>query len=537
MRSSKTPIFYLLIALSLTLGSLSTFGQSEERVLTNAELDCPVNNSGGYAICLTSVSFSGSTNQYIPILSDLGEEFEAPQFKVECNDPSNPEFQHPVGYVSGSTPTVTATFVTSMVGTYHIRGVVSEDNQTIFEFPVQTITISGTDIEYSATEASQSFEEEKIRYFEEFAIAWQISTTSEPDIWTTINESRNPLYVTYKAPIAISTVPGVPQGIQDGPNFNAKLGYNWFHTLFKVSCAAADMEDYEVTGDQTTDEAFVIDKVFEKFETLDINTADGDHDLYYYLDWEVCEAVSTAQLLEFHQGQCGSWARFFLDCLKIQGIENDPQLDDLWDGGFVDVKWRPYDETVYPGLPVMGMLIGDWEFEGDATIEFELGEFNIPLWYWAFPKLDPGDDVGSMETGAFIENSRYHWTKSQDGLADATRVRLKSNPVGQGPNERPLGLFEIHTITYIRGKYYDPSYGLRYDDLQDFRHNVDGIYVKVDAEVNEADLDFQIFDFNNDGEITDEDITVLGIYVLSKDDILSGQDYSPFEVLAGYYAH
>ncbi len=218
MRLSKTPFLHLLIALSFILGSLSTNGQSEQRVLTNAKLDCPVDNSGGYAICLTSVPFSGAANNYIPILSDLGDEFEAPQYKVRCSDPSNPDFQHPVEYISGSTPIVAASFETTMTGTYNIRGVVSENNETLFEFTLQIITISGTDLENGATEALQSCESEKIRYFKNFTIAGQISTTSEPDVWTTINESRNPLYVTYKEPIAISTstIPGVPEGIPNG---------------------------------------------------------------------------------------------------------------------------------------------------------------------------------------------------------------------------------------------------------------------------------------------------------------------------------
>jgi len=99
----------------------------------------------------------------------------------------------------------------------------------------------------------------------------------------------NTLYVTYKTPELVSD----------------QIGYDWFHTLFRVGCESA--------ADLSTDEE-IINAIWNKLRTRHILAADNNEPLFYYRTWE-CQNYTTANLLATNDGQCGSWARFFIDLL------------------------------------------------------------------------------------------------------------------------------------------------------------------------------------------------------------------------------
>lgn len=120
-----------------------------------------------------------------------------------------------------------------------------------------------------------------------------------------------------------------------------------------------------------------------------------------YWDGGSASATNTAGLLRDGNGQCGAWAEFFIDMLKVQGISST-KIEVL---DATDPRRRSF-------------LVKNWTFIGSG--------------------VSPG-------------TARYVYVLGID-VTDASGV------AGQG-NPDPPGGFYNHFIVRYSGQYYDPSYG------------------------------------------------------------------------------
>lgn len=227
-------------------------------------------------------------------------------------------------------------------------------------------------------------------------------------------------------------------------------------SLFYISSKAADgsIEKYSAT-----------DKIWEVFTTPDrmVTRADGQS-LHYYKSFRI-QNTATFPLLKNRDGQCTAWVRFHADLMKAQGLENEYSL--------VQVKAKKAGE---------GFLVKNWSDDGTG-LGIEYG--------YRFANVYNIDD----ERG-FLKDDHYEWLYSDSDDDSGER--------GQG-QLNPASLFCTHVVLANRGKYYDPSYGKIYNDLEGiddviygfFKDRVLGdadgdIYNSFQIRVNPAGLDIEV---------------------------------------------
>ena len=182
-----------------------------------------------------------------------------------------------------------------------------------------------------------------------------------------------------------------------------------YETLLHITCRSAYGE---------RDREGTLREIWEEFEDRDVRRKDGKR-LTYYGSWSV-ENTETSQLLKYLDGQCGAWAKTFINCLWHQGIKE----------GTWTIVW-PLIETDYGYL-----FVKNWQFK-------EPGSSGNP----AYPYLN-------ISVGFPKRDNRYEWVSAE--------VTDKKGIPGQGTSN-PASLFNNHQFVMIRrgGLYYfyDPSYG------------------------------------------------------------------------------
>ena len=233
---------------------------------------------------ITSVSFGGTN---LNIKKDDGSgSYTKPQW--------SPAAKNPVAYVSGTAPSVSASFTFQCANApafVHLKGEASDS----ITFPSQKAILSNTGsgtykLDYPETAGSHVFKKEVVRFFKPFTINWQISFDNG-NSWRNIEETQNTLYVTYKTP-------------------QAEAGeFGWFHTVYDLSCRNAQTK---------TTEQDIIAGVWNEFTDQIVLNYNNDS-LFYYKNLST-PYVTLATLLKYRDAECYTFAQLFLASLKIQGI-------------------------------------------------------------------------------------------------------------------------------------------------------------------------------------------------------------------------
>ena len=202
-----------------------------------------------------------------------------------------------------------------------------------------------------------------------------------------------------------------------------------FHTLAHRGCEKAKDQS---TVDGTTE------KVWSVFGGEKVNNVErvDKAPLKYYASYS-CKNRNTAELLKFGDGQCSAWALLFIDMLKVQGINYSDEL-----ATFVPSK----------SSQAAGFLISTWTFKGEGTS----GLSTFPYENITMTSDYPGTD-------------KYKWIK--EDVKDDDGIK------GQN-NENPASIFIQHYAVAIGGKFYDPSYGVTYKNLQGFKENLAGLFLE-----------------------------------------------------------
>ena len=258
----------------------------------------------------------------------------------------------------------------------------------------------------------------------EFELNWEMQIGSSS--WFSIGETKHTLYLTLADPVTTLRQ----------------------ETLFEISCRNAD-------GINQANQ--VTEAIWSEFTDRVVKRVDG-HQLTYYSNY-TCSVTSTEGLLANGDGQCGSWAKFFIDLRKIHGIDDSNEyiiFEPIADNGFAVKNWS---FTAFPN-------------SGHPTHPY----LNIP-------------------DSSLIGSNSYNWKYAE--VNDASGIP------GQG-NSNPASLFNNHQVV-ISGEYYDPSYGQKHASLQDIDDNaIDGYYIQGTYPVDEPAVNL---DLNGDGDKIDLAVT------------------------------
>jgi hypothetical protein len=398
------------------------------------------------------------------------------------------EHSWPYAYTRGTTLKVSARFVLNIAwggGPIYVMATGPADPATGFQIHVgpKAVRVDPTnpnELVLDETESPVAFPNVVQAYVGAnlFRLDWQATSDSQRanSTWTKAGQTKNPLYLTY-----------------DAPNLSKSWSHtvNLYHTLVHLGSVAA-------SGQDTQDG--VVQKVWDEFNDLVVRKFKGEY-LHYYKSFRT-ENIRTRELLAFRDGQCGSWAKLFLDVLKAQGIR--------FTGSYVIAV--PAAMTLgIPGGVRYGFLVNNWKFNGPgiagaavvrtASDPVEVATSN------GFTYLNViSTTYMSNVPRISADGTSYEWLYQQ--------VQDEVGVGGQGV-QNPASLFGNHQFVQVSlggvTKWLDPSYGLEYegatadDRLLDFDNKaIAGYFVIAWATVKEAKLGMMGVDLNGDGDTADE---------------------------------
>jgi hypothetical protein len=326
----------------------------------------------------------------------------------------------PVGYVSGTKPKVSAKFLfqcstQNPPSKIWIRGTHEKLNSgdvRYFFAPKEVQFSIGTEIEYPTTESDKAFLANKINHYDyNFIIKWEYSLSSNGP-WKFAGESVNPVYVTLKPPI--SKNPG--------------NGYDYFQTLIHIGCK------YGVGSSSYTSMFFKIRNYFNARNVLRCDQIP----MQYYGFW-TCVNITTRSLIGANDGQCGSWARLFIDIFKMQGFQTT--------NNYIIIK--PKNDN--------GFYVKTWKFSDNPGSS---GNPNNPYLNRSFVPSSSNVYEPYFPTGGF------NWQVSSNPESpQVTDDTPGSSPLPGQNNPHPQSRFGNHQFIKMFGIYYDPSYGVSYSDI------------------------------------------------------------------------
>lgn len=380
---------------------------------------------------LKEVAFNGP-NYHIVKKDDGSQDYASPHWQDnsspidgDADDPSDKKY--PICFTRNTKMKVSAKWQIEppgFSGPIKIKG----DGPGNLDFPETTATITGSELTITDVECLNPFKNE-VDFFDPLSINWLFSIDGGLS-WRDAGKSNNQTYVILGDPL--STV---------------------FHTLVHLGCKNA-------IGENTV--TACTEKIWNEFVDRDVRRVDGVQ-LTYYGSYN-CTNITTAELLAKGDGQCGAWAKFFIDMRKVQGIDD------------------PDEYVIFEPIIDDGFIVKNWSFSGSGLSGIASHPyFNIPY-------------------SPLILPTSYNWKFAE----------VSDNPgiPGQG-NPNPASLFNNHQVV-ISGQYYDPSYGLRHASLQEIDDNaIDGFYrgpgkLSVDEPVVKLDL-------NGDGDMVDLGVDTVAI--------------------------
>jgi len=242
-----------------------------------------------------------------------------------------------------------------------------------------------------------------------FQLDWQVSFDSG-STWQSVGDTKHTVYVTAAA-----------------------SGGVWRQeTLFYHGCKYADGVDNTLT---------MISSIWQPFSSTVRNVKRVDGTQLTYYNSYIVNSRSTPSLLAQGDGQCGAWARLFLDILLVQGFRQSNNL------ATIEASTTGVDH---------GFIVKNWTFSGSGTSGSG-----------THPYINRVSAVG-QNPPAYAGVNGYIWVGTPE-------VTYTSGTPGQG-NAMPAALFGNHALAVVNGVFYDPSYGVTYPNLQGFDNALDGFF-------------------------------------------------------------
>ncbi len=292
-----------------------------------------------------------------------------------------------------------------------------------------------------------------VDYKEEFIIKWYTSIDGEE--WLFNIATVHKVFIIFDDPIL------APTEVIDG----------LMQEILYFSCREAR----EVNTKQD-----VIDQVWVKFEAKNLWIADfkettNNGQLTYYSNpfpnasnkWSILNSIP-AQGNQYLDGECRAFADIFESALRYHGVSaSDAYLaSNITDEGFLVNNWdflsnsRPLTER-YPYVNA-AFSIERQGYNASSTIGEELE-----------PVIFHQPDIRR-------ENFLYEWNES----LTSTNVIDSNGSPAQG-TLNPYSDFSNHRIVKVGGKYFDSSYGKKYDSLKNWEENsISGFFIETQFEID-----------------------------------------------------
>ena len=305
---------------------------------------------------------------------------------------------------------------------------------------------AATDLDGAETTGSFS---ESAGIVDDLVVDWEVSVDGGQS-WAKAGTSANRVYVSWAtAPASI-------------------LGLPLYETLLSLGCTAAGG-----VGDDAAAIQAIAESLSDQFETQSVVRLTDGAALKYYAAWNAT-SQSTADLLRSTDGRCGSFARIFIDTLRLQGIA-DTHLTEVRAADAVAVS-GPEEYSHW-------MLINDWTF---SSVGSSGGASDGYTHEFVFEK--------GFEPNTYLHTS-FEIIRG-DG-ADQSGI------AGHGGVANPKSNHNNHALVHMVfggvERWYDPSYGRAYSSQAEFEEQaLAGVYRWEPKSFQESSVNR---DFDDDGEV------------------------------------
>lgn len=450
----------------------------------------------GNALELIRVEFwvpQDKANHWVRIRKDgqSGEELSG-EFKTNAwfVDKTGAIVKKPVAYTAGATPRAGACFrilgsgkfcppasdpdnpAPADAAPFFVRGVVVDASglPTGMVFPTKQLTKTGTKkvFEYRAEPATVAFPEQQVRYFEQFRIRWEWSSSGDENgTWTQAGMSDNRLYVTYRKPLKSQP---------------------FFYTCLHLGCTEAN---------NATNEAAVVAAVQAKFASRCLTRVDDAQNncLKYWGDPLRTRQnrgldclLENASGADFEDGRCQEWTEFFEETLAVQGISGNRVtalaynpantvglFDNALEGAYLARVEQFFGNNLFPtpnhptdptnvlldnGDPVFNLPGSGTRIilHGKKATPVGGGPQELVIFSQFFVKswiFSAGED----QFYAVLPAGQPLTIRDQNGQEVATVYGADESGADAQGNSNPTAHFDDHVLFRHNDQYYDPSYG------------------------------------------------------------------------------
>jgi hypothetical protein len=247
---------------------------------------------------------------------------------------------------------------------------------------------------------------DSVKKYDHFVISWQYQSRPYGQTnwsdWYTVSSTDTVLYVCLDTPLTDTCL---------------------YRTIVENACATSGATNIETA----------IANIWSRFSGLNFKTW-NNNTLYYYKPGTTSStnAEHFAALLVSGNGsgQCGAWSELFTQCLGVHGIDNCPIVE-------VVAYKNPY-------LLDIGFLVNNWNTNNAGTSQ-------SGYYKWRLTFLTNYLDMVPVPAGA--------------NYGDLTSLS-ETQGQGSGTNSPSQKIFLRHYIVKYGTNYYDPSYGLTYNNAQ-----------------------------------------------------------------------
>jgi len=375
---------------------------------------------------LISVEFIDSLPIYKDQIGHPAQLITGAQWQDTKKSNKGPEINERIGYVSGNTLEIKAEFsvenlkdIGKDIGAVTITGNARAAQERSFVFQYEKATLNGEYVTAKEMLVKDALAEKRTRFFDPLTIDWSIKYKIDGLLKTkNVGSSEHQIYVTL-----------------DEPSKNLdKLYLSLLHWATSVPGANSKEQAIKNTWSHFANPTGTDDlKTWDKKRTL----------RYYGTGIDDCSNNITAFLEapDKSSGGCGVFANLFIETLWVNGIASK----------CVNVFPPPDNRE--------GMLINNWEPLVDENENFPPEE-DFPEYIWKF------DFTGEASMYPPPSDNIYEDLESVDGIAGQN---------SQTPVEKAFlnhFMVKISDTQTANLPYYDPSYGLTYQNKEEFDEDV-----------------------------------------------------------------
>lgn len=283
-----------------------------------------------------------------------------------------------------------------------------------------------------------------ISYFDPFELKWQFATSENATQWVDMGTSKNRLYVTHGKPRGGLGLGGIL--ISETRPLNT--------TLYKSCENAKGLSDPDA----------IAAAIYAKFQTRGVRKIDSEEVLTYWGNWadgqSTCASAFLTDININGNATCGTWAFFFNDMLKMQGLESRCK-EVSWANPIID-EYKVNEATAQQIKNYCNDRFGSVQGYQGAYVSstssiYEYRGAFLFVKKWLFDNIYT-DPITPTDERLYL-NTPPDATEQPYVIPNQPFTESDIEGIPAQGTLNPRSAFLGHALVVYNNQYYDPSYG------------------------------------------------------------------------------